>query len=225
MKGNGLNFLISIIIPTVILMKFSSPGTLGPKYGFCLALFFPLVYTFFDLVKEKKLNFISILGFVSILLTGSIGLLKMSPMILALKEALIPFIIACVILCTINSKYIALRFLFDQIIDLDKVEKVLVKRNVPSAYNNICKSHTFYLSISFFLSSILNFILARMIVRSPGGTTAFAEELGKMTALSYFVIALPSTIILALIFWRVLKQLSKECQLSYEELLMQPQNK
>ena len=41
---------------------------------FAIALFFPLSYFFFDLYQRKNINFISILGFVNILLTGGIGI-------------------------------------------------------------------------------------------------------------------------------------------------------
>ena len=57
---------------------------------------------------------------------------------------------------------------------------------------------------SFFLSSALNYILAKMILVSEPGTTAYTEELGRMTALSYPVIVIPSMILLiaALVFIR-----------------------
>lgn len=214
-----INFLICIVIPTVILMKFSSPETLGPMKGFCVALSFPIIYTLNDLIKLRKWNFIALIGLISILLTGGIGLLKMSPFVLALKEAIIPFIIAVVVLFSVKSKKSALRYLFDQLLNVEKVELKLKKINKANAYNQICKDHTYYLAASFFLSSFLNYILARKIVISPGGTTGFAEELGKMTALSYFVIALPSTIFLAIIFWRVISKLSQISEISVEDLL------
>ena len=52
------------------------------------------------------------------------------------------------------------------------------------------------LASSFFLSAVLNFVLAKLIVKSPAGSVAFNEELGRMTALSYPVIALPSMIVM-----------------------------
>ncbi len=42
-----------------------------------VALLFPIIYGGMDLVRNKKFNFISALGFISVLLTGGIGLLEL----------------------------------------------------------------------------------------------------------------------------------------------------
>ena len=45
---------------------------------------------------------------------------------------------------------------------------------------------------SFFFSAAMNYALATWIVVSPAGTTAFNEELGRLTLLSDPMIAVPS---------------------------------
>ena len=62
---------------------------------------------------------------------------------------------------------------------------------------------------SFFLSSILNYLLAKWILVSPPGTTAYNEELGRMTALSYPVIALPSMVLMMAALWYLFSQIGK----------------
>ena len=49
---------------------------------------------------------------------------------------------------------------------------------------------------AFLLSAVLNYVLAKAIVVSAPGTTAYAEELGRMTWLSYPVIVLPTMVML-----------------------------
>ena len=89
-KENPLsNLLFNIALPAIVLMKLSKEEYLGPTWGLILALAIPAVYFLYDLFKNGNRNFISILGFVSILLTGGIGLLELSPGIYAIKEALI----------------------------------------------------------------------------------------------------------------------------------------
>ena len=73
--------------------------------------------------------------------------------------------------------------------------------------------------LSFLVSSCLNYILARLVVVSPPGSVAFNQELGKMTALSYPVIALPSSIILVIAIWVLIKKLQQLTGLSLENLL------
>jgi hypothetical protein len=73
--------------------------------------------------------------------------------------------------------------------------------------------------LSFFFSATLNFILAKIIVQSPSGTTAFNQEIGRMTALSFPVIALPSTIILMIILFNIFNKVKKITGLTLEEIV------
>ena len=57
----------------------------------------------------------------------------------------------------------------------------------------------------------MNFVLAKWIVTSPSGTQAFNEELGRMTLVSYPMIAIPSMIMMIAIFyylWRSIRRLT-----------------
>ncbi len=66
-----------------------------------------------------------------------------------------------------------------------------------AAYEKRLTGASYLIAASFFLSSALNFALVRMIVVSPPGTSAFNEELGRMTALSLPVITVPCLIVTA----------------------------
>jgi hypothetical protein len=61
--------------------------------------------------------------------------------------------------------------------------------------------------------------LAKVILQSPPGTEAFNEELGKMTALSYPVIALPMMIILMGTLFYVFRSIKQLTNLTLEELI------
>ncbi len=68
---------------------------------------------------------------------------------------------------------------------------------------------SYIVASSFFLSSALNYILAKVILVSEPGTTAYTEELGRMTALSYPVIVIPSMILLVGALWYLFAQIKK----------------
>jgi hypothetical protein len=72
---------------------------------------------------------------------------------------------------------------------------------------------------SFFVSSVLNFVLAKLIVKSQPGTTAFNEELGRMTALSYPVIVVPSMIIMIAALWYLFNRIQRLTELDLEQIL------
>ena len=118
-KENGLvNILVNIIIPTVIMMKFSKPEYLGEVKGLIVALTFPITYGVYDLIKRSKVNFISILGLLSILMTGGIGLLKLNRNWMIVKETAIPFIIGLVVLISQRTQYPLVRTFLGQIFSI-----------------------------------------------------------------------------------------------------------
>ncbi len=88
-----MDLIVSIVLPSVILMKFSGEDQLGPSGALVLALSFPIAWGLYDLFKNGVKNYVAILGVVSVLLTGSIGLLKLDAQWLAVKEAAIPLCI------------------------------------------------------------------------------------------------------------------------------------
>lgn len=210
----------NIIIPAIVLSKFSKPDHLGSVYALIIALAFPLSYGLYSFYKTKKTNMISVLGFVSVLLTGTIGLLKLSAEWIAVKEAAIPFIIGVAVLISIKTKYPLVKtFLYnDKIFDIEKINRKLEENNNVYALEKKLQLSSVFLSFSFFLSSFLNYALAEIIIKSPTGTVAFNEELGKMTALSYPVIALPSTIVMFFVLWYVIHSLKTLSKLSLEEM-------
>ena len=70
------NLLFNIAIPSILLAQASKPDRLGPVVGLIVALAFPLGYGVWDFVQRKQANFISILGFANVLLTGGLGLME-----------------------------------------------------------------------------------------------------------------------------------------------------
>ena len=104
-KEGILNLVFNIIIPTIILVKFDSIFNIGPEWGFFIALCFPLLYGCWDLIVSGKYNFFSIIGFLSIILTGGIGLFKLDAHWIAIKEAVVPFTIGIVVLISAKTKF------------------------------------------------------------------------------------------------------------------------
>jgi intracellular septation protein A len=192
------NILLNIIIPAVILSKLSSEQYLGTQWAVVVALAFPLGYGIYDFTRTRKVNVFSALGFVSILLTGGISLLHLDPKYIAIKEAAIPGLIGLVTLFSMRTRYPVVKTLLynDKILKVEKIAAALKLNNAELRFDKVLQNATYLIAASFFLSSILNYVLARILLVSPPGTEAFNAELGKMTALSYPVIALPATLVL-----------------------------
>jgi hypothetical protein len=214
------NLAFNIIIPTLILTKLSSEDYLGPAYSIVVALAFPIVYGLRDYLKMKKTNFFSVLGIISIVLTGSMSLLQLDPHYIAIKEAAIPALLGLATLVSMRTKYPLIKtFLFnDQILQIDKVKQALAQHDSEADFENKLVVAGYMVVGSFCLSSALNYILAKVILVSEPGTVAFSEELGKMTALSFPVIALPSTIVLMAAMFYLLYHIKKLTHLDVEDI-------
>ena len=217
-----IEIAITIVVPALVLMKLSDAQHLEPLRALLLALAFPLAWGLWDGWKRRRLNWLSVLGVVSTLLTGGIGLLQLEARWLAVKEAAVPLAIGLAVLGSAWTRQPLIRILVfnADLFDVDRVHKALAERGTEQAFETRLRQGTVLLAGTFFFSAVANYVLARWIVTSPAGTEAFNQELGRLTLLSYPVIALPSmAMMMALMFWlaRGAKQLTG---LELEEMMM-----
>lgn len=199
-----LEIVITILVPAVILMQLSGEGRLGSMGALWLALAFPLGWGLREAVTRRKLSWLALLGVISTLLTGGIGLLKLDPQWLAVKEAAVPALIGLVVMGSNWTRWPLIRVLVfnPTLFDVARVEQALRERGTSVPFELRLRTGTMMLAGTFFFSAVMNYVLARWIVTSPGGTEAFNEELGRLTLVSYPAIALPSMVMMAaLMFW------------------------
>tara|TARA_B100000809_G_scaffold266409_1_gene329005 strand:- start:3514 stop:4230 length:717 start_codon:yes stop_codon:yes gene_type:complete len=219
-----INMLLNIVIPTAILIKLSSEAYLGPKWSIVVALAFPIAYGCTDFIVRSKINIFSGLGIIGILLTGGISLLELDPAYIAIKEAAIPAIIGLATLFSLRTRYPLIKtFLYnDKILQVDKIASSLKENGSEIAFEKCLVTATYMVAGSFFLSSVLNYILAKVILLSPPGTPEYTAELGKMMGLSFPVIALPSTIVLMAALFYLFRRIGQLTQLSLEDMINEP---
>ncbi len=221
------NLLLNIIIPTVILTKGSSEQYLGPTLGIIVALSFPIGYGIYDFIQTRKPNIFSILGVISVVLTGGMSLLKLPPEYIAIKEAAIPGIIGLVCLGSTFTKFPLVRtFLYNErIMQVAKVQDALEQSGNVNAFERTLLYASYMLAASFFLSSALNYILAKVVLVSPPGTEAYNAELGKMTVLSFPVITIPSMLVLIGAAMYLFRSITNLTHLTWDDILIHPEPK
>ena len=220
-----LNLACTMAAPALILTKLSE--RLGPKTALITALSFPLAYGIFDLVKRRNFNFLAALGFASTLATGGLSLLKLDPFWFAVKEAVVPTLIGMTVLVSQWSKKPLVRTMLfnDQVINVPGVEAALDARGQRPAFLSLLSSSSWLLAGSFAISAVLNYGLARFLIKSMPDSPEFNAELGRMTLWSWPVIVVPSMIIMVIALWRLLKGLERLSGLTLDEILHQPQKK
>ncbi len=216
------NILLNIVIPTVILTKLSSADYLGPKWAIVVALAFPIAYGLYDFRGSRKINIFSALGVISIFLTGGISLLELDAQYIAIKEAAIPGIIGLATLISTRTRFPLVKtFLYnDKVLQIEKVDAALEEYGTEKEFQKTLQNASYLVATSFFLSSALNYGLAKYLLVSPPGTEAYTAELGKMTALSFPVIAVPATMVMMCALYYLFSNIRKLTHLDLEDILI-----
>ena len=214
-----LSLLINIVAPTIIMTRFAGEDKLGPVNALLIALAFPFAYGIYEMARNRKVGWVPILGLVSIAISGGIGLLKLPAEWIAVKEAMIPAILALAILVSAWIGKPLARIFLDAIIDKDKVYPALEAQGKMDDYARRTSVATWLLAGTFILSAVLNFILATVVVTADGGTQQYTEQIGRMTALSFPVITIPVFITLTGTILYIMSTLSKLTGLEMDEVL------
>lgn len=220
-----VNLLINVAAPSIILAKFSGENTLGPTWGLIVALAFPIGYGVWDFIRRRKVNFFSGLGVFSTFLTGGMTLLKLPPEYVAIKEASIPLMFGLATLGSLYTPFPLVRtFLYnDKVLQVDRVNEALKRFGTEQAFERTLVLASWMLAGSFFLSAVLNYGLATYLLVSPPGTEAYNGELGRMTALSFPVITVPSMLMLVGALWYLLHRIKALTHLKFDEIFIDPQ--
>ena len=219
-----MDLIISIVIPSLILMKLSGEDRLGADGALLLGLAFPLGWGLFELIKYRKFNWIALLGLVSVLLTGGIGLLRLDPQWLAIKEAAVPGVIGIAVLASTRTRFPLIRTLLynPNVLNVEKVHQQLERNGQVAHFETRLLRATYFLSGTFFFSAFMNYVLAKWIVKSPAGSEAFNAELGRMTLLSYPMIAIPSMVMMMAIFYYLWRTIHGLTGLRLEDIIATP---
>lgn len=225
LNGMLLNIVFNIAIPVMILKKVPEKwdNENAAVIALIVALSFPVAFFVYDYLKTKKTNFISILGFISVLMTGVIGVFQIPNEYLAIKEAAVPFIIMIICLGSLSTRFPIVEKLIynDSIFNKELINNKLEENAKTSEMPKVMQNATFIVATSFFLSTILNYTLAKKIVVSDPITQAAqrTQEIGDLTFWSYIFIALPCTIVMGFAIYYIVSKISKLTGLKMEEML------
>jgi hypothetical protein len=203
-----INLILNVVLPSLLLTKGAQWFGWPPPVVLITALTLPLAYGIYDFFSRKKINLFSIIGFVSVLITGAVGLFENIPTRwIAVKEAAVPLLFALAIWASSFTRKPLLRSLLfsPELFDVAMIEASLEERGTREDFEKTIASCTGWVVGSFLLSAVLNYALASWLVNSPSGTEAFNAEVGRMTALSWPVIALPSTAVMMVALVKLMK--------------------
>lgn len=221
------NILFNILIPVVILNKGHKWG-LEPKIAVIIALSFPLFFTVKSLIQTRKVGFVPVLGLLNVLVSGTLTLLALGGIWFAIKEAAFPLLIGIFVFASAftNSPFFESLFMNPATFDVDKLDSRLETQEKENKFHQLMKKATIYLSFSFLMSAILNFLLSLVIFKPLNPTLSdlekqqiLNEQLSQMTLYSLGVILVPSMIFLGGILYFTFKKVNHLTGLTMEDLL------
>lgn len=220
-----VNLAFNVLAPTLILVKLSDAQYLGTTWAIVIALLFPISYGLRDFHRRRKINFFSGLGVLSVFLTGGISLLGLDPRFLAIKEAAIPAIFGLATLLSLRTRYPLVRTLLfnDTVVETEKVKTALIENDSTQAFDKRMITASWIIAGSFFLSSLLNYLLATLIVTSQPGSVEYNTQLGKMTALSFPVIALPAMAVMVIAMIYLFRGITRLTGMPFESIIRHPE--
>lgn len=247
-KENPLtNILVNVLIPVLALGKLSKDPALvadpkfyhlGPMWALAVALAFPIGYGVWFLLKHKKLNFFSVLGLVSVLLTGGLTLFlwnedgsvdASAPILFGLKEASIPFVLGLAVFASHWTKTPLLNtFLYnDQIFDIKRITSKVEENSNQEGYAKLLFQCTLIFAVSFLVSTVANFFLAQYFLgpdkvdyTAENARELYNKAVGSITWVGFLVIGVPIMGFLIACMLYLLKGLRRLTGLENEDLML-----
>lgn len=215
-----LNLACNLALPTAIMTWGSGERALGPKWGLVVALLFPVGYGIHDYLRRRRFNFISAVGFASVLLTGGLALLKLDPFWLAVKDGLLPLIVGLAVLASTRAKTpLVQEMLFNpQVLDTERIEAALSERGAKARFQDLLRQASLLVALALMGAGAINFALARWILHSPTGTDASNQEIARMHWGSLLGL-IPTMAIMLFALWRLIQGTSVLTGLTVDEIL------
>jgi hypothetical protein len=219
-----MDLVFNLLIPVLILKKAGELLGLGPEVVLVIALSFPIGFGLKDFFIERKVNLFSVLGFINVLLTGVIGLFELSPDWVAVKEAAVPGVIGMLVVLSMWTPWPLVKTLLysPRILQVDRIEQQLKERGTKVPFENTLAQATWLLAASFLLSSTLNYLLAKIMVKTHPSVdkVAFNDEISSMWVWSMVVIVIPSMVMMMIALWRIIHGIKVYAGLTLEQAMV-----
>lgn len=203
------DIVLTVVLPSLVLDQLSDPARFGPTWALVVSLLFPVFFAVWCWWKHSGWNLFSILGFVTILLSGGLGLLKLDAFWFAVKESAVPLALGAAfpVSCWFGKPLINALVLQPQIFNLRALNAALDTPEKQSRYQRTLLHGSWLLGSAAIISSIGNFLLALWLLREkePGGE-AFVKGIGTLNWASVIVIGVPLCAIMFAVFIWLIRQ-------------------
>lgn len=214
--------ILTIAVPSLVLDQLSKPASLGPFWALVVSLLFPVGFGIWCLWNKKGWNVFSLLGFVTILLSGGLGLLKLDAFWFAVKESAMPVMLGLAFPIThrFGRPLINALVMQPHLLNVNALQSALGEGTRRSAFNASLFRASCGMGLGMLGSAVANFFLALWLLggKEPG-SEAFVKGIGKLNWMGLLVIGIPMTAVMMLVFIWLMRQIQRITGLERDDLL------
>ena len=216
------DLLLTLVLPSFVLEWASKPDRLGPVWALVAASAIPIGFGIWCWTQKRGLNFFSVFGLVAVILTGGLGLLNLSAVWFAAKEALFPIILGLAFPLShrFGAPLIKELLLNPQVINHRVIEKSLDDDEKRGRFESLLRTASWGMLGATFFSAAANFALAlHLIGATEPGSEAYVKAIGKLNWMGFLVIGIPLVgLTLLLLLW-LLRRISELTGLDRDDLM------
>lgn len=218
-SSTAMQFIVSFVLPTIVLLRFSGDDQLGPVMAMVVALLFPVAYELYSVSRKRKPSMLSLVAIGGILLTGAISVLGLSENWLAVRRSAIYILAALVLAGSVIIKRPLIDLALVRILDIERVRTEAAKRGTTAELHKRIAVSTYAFIIFLTLLGISSYVLTLLVITAPTDTAQFNSEYVRLRVLSLPYTTLPFFVGLIAILMYLLSGIEKLTGLSAEDLL------
>lgn len=216
------DLVLTIVLPSLVLDQLSNPARLGPAGALIVSLLFPVTYAGWCWWKRSGWNLFSIIGFITVLLSGGLGLLKLDAFWFALKESAMPLALGAAFPLShvFGKPLINALVMQPHLINLRAMGAALNTPEKNTAYQAALLHGSWAIGLATIGSSAGNFLLALHLLRDkdPGGE-AFVKAIGTLNWAGMLVIGVPLCAVMLLVFVWLIRRIQSITGLEHADLM------
>lgn len=233
------NIIINVLAPVLVLSICSKEGDrfwhVGPVLAMIIALALPVGYGSWHLAKYRVMNVFSLVGLLSVMLTGAITIYLWSggepvrrnaALLFGIKEAAQPLILGSLFLISHRfGKPLLNVFLYNEnVFDLPRIENAIAEHGRQEKYRKLLWNSTLLFFGSFVISSIMNLLLAFYFLGDLDPVSAnwrelYNQDVARITGWGFLVIGAPLLVVTGFILWYLIHGLKRLTGLETEMLM------
>lgn len=217
-----IEIVLTIILPSLVMDQFSKPESLGPLGSLIVGLMFPVGFGLWCWWTKAGWNLFSILGFVTVLLSGGLGLLKLDAFWFAVKESAMPVILglAFPISHRLGKPLINAIIMQPQLINLKSLHAALDTKEKKNAFDRVLFRASWGMGLGMIASSVGNFFLALYLLNDKmPGSEAFVKGISKLNWAGVLIIGVPLMIVIVFVFVWLIRHIQRITGLERNDLL------